>query len=282
MTPAIRSATAVLSALPASPVASALSALPGGPGVTGLVAAVAVVLAGGGSRRSPARQPRWTHDVEDPSAPTARGGRRAAGGVPGRHRSARLVLPVVVAALLASVGVVGPVLTLGLVASGVLGRAQLVRRAHRRQQRASEASFPDLVDLFRIAAAAGHPVHRCLEVVAVRAPAPVRAPLAATLARVQRGVPLSDALAVLGPELGATGPVLTDALRAALRTGAPLGPVLDRVGAVARDRRARTAQAAARRLPVTMLFPLVFCVLPAFGLLGVVPLLAGSLGSLAP
>jgi tight adherence protein C len=183
---------------------------------------------------------------------------------------------------LAAIVVLGPVPAVLAAAAAALARVELVRRARQRRQRASDGVFPDLVDLFRIAAAAGHPVHRCLEVVAARAPAPLRAPLTLAVSRVQRGVPLADVLHSLGPELGTAGPVLTDALRAALRTGAPLGPVLDRVGLVARDRRTRSAQAAARRLPVTMLFPLVCCVLPAFGLLGVVPLLAGSLDSLAP
>ena len=47
------------------------------------------------------------------------------------------------------------------------------------------------------------------------------------------------------------------------------------------DRR-RRAEARARRVPVLLLFPLVLCVLPAFGLLTVVPLLVGSLPDLAP
>ena len=45
--------------------------------------------------------------------------------------------------------------------------------------------------------------------------------------------------------------------------------------------RRREAEERARRLPVQLLFPLVVCVLPAFGLLAVVPLLAGSLPALS-
>lgn len=253
-----------------------------------LFAAAAVALAGAGRARSRRRgrgpgrgasEDRWS-----PGGRPAGSARSYRGGLgPARHaRTRQLGGALIVASAAAAIALLGPALSVALIGSAALVRVELVRRTRHRARRASDAAFPDLVDLFRIAAAAGHPVHRCLEVVASRAPVPVRPPLADALTRVNGGVPLADALVALGPDLGTSGPVLADALRAALRTGSPLGPVLDRVVLVARDRRTRNAQTAARRLPVTMLFPLVLCVLPAFGLLGVVPLLAGSLGSLAP
>ena len=49
------------------------------------------------------------------------------------------------------------------------------------------------------------------------------------------------------------------------------------IGRLARQIR---AEEAARRVPVRLLFPLVLCVLPAFALLTVAPLLAGALRSL--
>lgn len=73
---------------------------------------------------------------------------------------------------------------------------------------------------------------------------------------------------------------LVDALADHDRYGTPLGPILDRVAVEARLARRRQAEQAAQRLPVTLLFPLVLTVLPAFVLLVVVPLLAGSLASL--
>ena len=186
----------------------------------------------------------------------------------------------------AAVGLVVIVLGVGpavvAVGGSVAVRAGVVRAARRRRGRQVDQAMPELIDQFVIAASAGHPVHRCVEVVAPRAPEPVRGPLAAACSVVARGAPLADGLHQLGAELGTLGPALTDALVAAQRTGAPLAPALRRVAATARDRRRRAAEEAARRLPVTLLFPLVCCVLPAFGLLAVVPLLAGSLGSLRP
>ena len=75
---------------------------------------------------------------------------------------------------------------------------------------------------------------------------------------------------------------LVDVLLASERYGVPLGDGLDRVAREARLERRRRAEERARRVPVLLLFPLVLCVLPAFGLLTVVPLLVGSLPRPSP
>lgn len=201
---------------------------------------------------------------------------------PARPRTVPPHLVPIVAAGLAIAGfvVVGPGPTT-VVAGAVLGGRAVVRRRDRqRQGRALDGALPGLVDLFVLAASAGHPVHRCVEVVADRVPAAVQPILSEVRVQVARGEPLAAALHRAGAKLGELGPTLTDALTASLRTGAPLAPTLRQVAATARDRRRRAAEEAARRLPVSLLFPLGCCVLPAFGLLAVVPLLAGSLGSL--
>ena len=57
-------------------------------------------------------------------------------------------------------------------------------------------------------------------------------------------------------------------------------PALERTSLELRLDRRRAAEVEARRVPVRLLFPLVTCVLPAFALLTVVPLLAASLDAL--
>ena len=64
---------------------------------------------------------------------------------------------------------------------------------------------------------------------------------------------------------------MADALIASDRLGAPVGPQLARLAAEERAAVRRRAEAHARRVPVKLLFPLVFLVLPAFVLLTVVP-----------
>jgi tight adherence protein C len=179
-----------------------------------------------------------------------------------------------------TVGVVwNPVV--GLVLGGACVAAPaLVRRSHRRRaELAVRRVLPDVVDLFRLAVGAGLSVHQAVEAVGARADDPVGPALREVVRRVDLGERLGDALTSLRP-LGDAARPLVSALTAAARYGSPMGPALERVAEDARMLRRRHAEERARRLPVQLLFPLVMCVLPAFGLLAVVPLLAGSLPSL--
>ena len=66
----------------------------------------------------------------------------------------------------------------------------------------------------------------------------------------------------------------------AARTGAPAGPLLRAEAASARVRAHADLERAAERLGVRILVPLGVCVLPAFVVLGVVPVLLSMLGGL--
>ncbi len=71
-----------------------------------------------------------------------------------------------------------------------------------------------------------------------------------------------------------------DVLRRAEVDGVALATHLEIVLHDLRRERARALDAAAQRLTVSLLFPLVVCILPAFVVLAVVPLLLGALSSL--
>ena len=67
---------------------------------------------------------------------------------------------------------------------------------------------------------------------------------------------------------------------AAVRDGLPLTPVLDRLTDEANATRRRQGEAAARRLPVRLSFPLVVCTLPSFVLLAIAPAVLGAISTL--
>ena len=140
---------------------------------------------------------------------------------------------------------------------------------------------PEIVDLFRLAIEAGFNIRLATDAVARHGSGVVASELALALDHVASGERLVDALEAVR-DLGDPVRPLIDALLASERYGVPIAPALERLSDESRAMRRRRAEAAARKVPVKLLFPLVFCILPAFGLLTVVPLLARSLPSLSP
>lgn len=178
----------------------------------------------------------------------------------------------------------GPAVVLLGVALDVAGAAWMRRAVERigsPKRTDRSADLPELIDLFLVAATAGHSVPTAIGAVAERAPSSSRPPLLAAQHRHRRGLPLVTSLQHFGAEVGPDANALVAALVRSHETGAPLGALLESAARSARDRRHRQAQEAARRLPVTLLFPLVACTLPAAVLLAVVPVLLVSLASLS-
>lgn len=206
--------------------------------------------------------------------------RRLGGRPPDAHADQRLGRAVAVALVVLACGL-GPVLA---VAVGFVLWAGPLAARHRRQSRRRAAvgdETPEIVDLIRLGVGSGLNVRLALDAVVRHHDGLVAAELRHALTRADRGSRLADALDDIGPGADATRPLI-DALVASERYGAPLTAALDRVADDARTTRRRRREEAARRVPVKLLFPLVFCTLPAFVLLTVVPVLLRSLPSLAP
>jgi Flp pilus assembly protein TadB len=154
-----------------------------------------------------------------------------------------------------------------------------VRRRRRDADALVARELPVALDLLGVAVGAGCTPYLAVEVAARWSPAP----LADTFADVIRTCGLGldfeaalDAAAFATPRLRS----VADALLSSDRLGVPVGPVLARLAEEERTALRRAAEAHARRIPVRLLFPLVFLVLPAFVLLTVVPGLAAGLGRL--
>ena len=156
----------------------------------------------------------------------------------------------------------------------------VARRRRSAVASASAKELADVIDLFALAVGSGLNLRLALGAVASRAPPSWVDPLGAIVARVERGIGLADALDQLPAATGEHAHPLVSVLVSSERYGTVLLPALERLAIEARFDRRRRAEEAARRVPVKLLFPLVLCILPAFGALTVAPLLAGALGSL--
>jgi pilus assembly protein TadC len=161
---------------------------------------------------------------------------------------------------------------------GRMLRAPLAGVRRREYARAVERAIPLALDVLTMAARAGYTPRLALAETARWSPPAVGAVFASVETRCRLGASLAAAL----DDVGRAEPVLrdvTDALAVAERSGAPVADLLARLADDARVSLRRRSEAHARRVPVRLLFPLVFLVLPAFGLLTVVPALAAGLRS---
>jgi tight adherence protein C len=184
-----------------------------------------------------------------------------------------------IAALVLITVLVPPVAALALVGWWTRGQARR-RRAGRAAERQVCEHLPDLVDLLALACTAGCSLPVAHPLVAGHTPAPLGPALMAAHEAAAAGRPRAEALVTALAPLGDRARALADVLVDHLRYGVPLLPGLERAGLELRLDRRHRAEQDARRVPVRLLAPLVTCVLPAFALLTVVPLLAASLDAL--
>ncbi len=158
---------------------------------------------------------------------------------------------------------------------------RLRRRGRERERiRQQNRAIPDLVDLIRLALQSGCSPHTAFALLSRRADGPLTEPLQRVGSDLHNGVRFSEALERFRDEIGPAARPLCSALLASERYGLPLAATLETLALDARLARQREAELAARRLPVLLLFPLVLCILPAFALLSIVPLLGGGLSAL--
>jgi tight adherence protein C len=189
-------------------------------------------------------------------------------------------LALAVAALPLAPGRAGLLILVAAPAAGFLAPDERLRRRTRARTRAIEAELADVLDLLRVAVAAGLAPGRALAEVGRRHPGVLAAELRRAAAQAALGVPRAatyDALERRAPAAGV--PVLVAALRRADRHGAALGPALAAEARAARARQAqRAAETAARAGPQIQLVVALLLV-PAVLLLvaaALVPAFAGG------
>jgi tight adherence protein C len=195
-------------------------------------------------------------------------GARAPRGLPARMAAAGVDAPVgdlvalkaglaLLAALaalpaaLAAPGRLGVAVVLAAPAAGFFAPDAWLHRRTAARRRAMEAELADVLDLLRVAVAAGLPPRRALAEVGRRHAGVLAAELRRAAARAALGEPAERTLADLRARSPAAGvAALAAALARAERHGAPLAATLAAQAAEARSLRAqRAAEAAARAAP---------------------------------
>lgn len=145
--------------------------------------------------------------------------------------------------------------------------------AKRQQQRVAAAVAP-CADLLAACLHAGATAEEAVASVAEMLGDPLQDPLARVASGLHAGLDPEQAWALADDAFAVLAPVGRAFVRAA-RTGAPLAGTMSALADEQRRVRRWRAEAAARRAGVLAVAPLVLCFLPAFILVGVVPVVVG-------
>ncbi len=163
-----------------------------------------------------------------------------------------------------------PVALVGWVVSG-----RLVSPAVRRRQARLRADLPAALDLMASCLAAGLPVRGAAAAVADAVGGPVGQDLDRVLAQVAIGDAESRAWSCLRDE--AAWSLVARDLARSVESGTALVAMLRSHAERARKERHAALQERARAVGVRSVLPLMACYLPAFILVGIVPIIAGTL-----
>lgn len=171
-------------------------------------------------------------------------------------------------------------IALGLATSLALPRviARLPDPTVAARDRRLVADLPLALDVLAACLSAGAPFIVALQAVSADLPGP----LSIVLADVARQLELGASRATAWRRSAAMAPLgaLVETVGRVGDSGAALAPALRQLATDERDRVSQAQQAAVRRIGVFVVVPLGTCFLPAFLLLGVVPIVAGLVGGL--
>lgn len=160
-----------------------------------------------------------------------------------------------------------------------------VWRQGRRRRRDSVREAEQVVALLQVVAVtvvAGGTLRGAIEALWSSFDGPLGARLARAHTHLEAGATIEEAVDALTVGMAADHVALFDRIRGAESAGAPVGALVRSAADRLATRRRHDAEIRARRLPVLMLLPLVCCVLPAFVVLAIVPMVVSGLPSLFP
>ena len=173
------------------------------------------------------------------------------------------------------------VLVLALIWGRRLPSMWLKRRIRRRQQ-AIDRALPYSLDLMVACLEGGLSLDATLAKVVEQTDGPMAAEIRKTLQEMVLGRPTADAIRELGDRTGAPGlKRLTDDIVQSERMGISIAESLRTLAHDSRIQRRQHAEELARKAPIKMVPVLIFCVLPALGIVTTAPaaiLLVRTLG----
>jgi tight adherence protein C len=162
----------------------------------------------------------------------------------------------------------------------------MLKRRIKARQKLIDRRLPYALDLLVACLEGGLSLDAALAKVAEQGDGPLTFEIRRTLQEMALGRPAEDAMRSLGDRTGAPDlKRLTDNVVQAERMGVSIADALRQLARDSRVRRRQRAEEMARKAPIKMVPVLIFCVLPALGIVVMVPaviLLVRTLGAATP
>jgi pilus assembly protein TadC len=153
---------------------------------------------------------------------------------------------------------------LALAAVGFLGPNLLVLHLAQERQQQIRRTLPDIMDTLVVTVEAGLGFEAALAQVVRNGRGPMVGEFARVLHEMQIGKPRVDALREMGARTTVTGlKAFGSAVVQATGLGIPMANVLRQQSSEMRIRRRQRAEELAQKVPVKILFPMIFCLFPA-------------------
>jgi tight adherence protein C len=147
-----------------------------------------------------------------------------------------------------------------------------LKRRIRRRQRAIDRSLPYSLDLMVACLEGGLSLDACLAKVVEQTDGPMATEIRKTLQEMALGRPTAEAIRELGDRTGAPGlKRLTEDIVQSERMGISIAESLRTLAHDTRIQRRQAAEELARKAPIKMVPVLIFCVLPALGIVTTAP-----------
>src|SRR5918999_610709 len=188
-----------------------------------------------------------------------------------------IFLPILTLWLVPAMGYSLVIALLGAVAAGVFGwfaPMAFVDRKTRLRFDKIDKQMPDMIDLLVVTIEAGLGILASMRVAAEGLPDPLGQELRLTLQEQRMGLSVFEAIESLGRRANAPNMrIFVRALIQGEKLGVSIGTTMRNVATEMRKRRKATAEEKAQKMPIKLLFPLVFLIFPAIMIVLLVPAL---------
>jgi len=174
------------------------------------------------------------------------------------------------------------VAALVMTAAGWYAPVYYVELKRRSRMDKIDKQLPDMIDLLVVTIEAGLGILASMRVASETMSDPLGQELRLTLQEQRMGLSVNQAIESLGRRADATNMrIFVRALTQGERLGISIGATMRNLSVEMRKRRRAAAEERAQKMPIKMLFPLIFCIFPALFVVILTPMIINIIDALA-